>query len=167
MSLAAEPDFVTPIASEERKSGALVRLAAAVGGLVVLACAGVVTLGTVLIVLIGMAVVGGVQRKRGRPLTRTGHWVAACSTMAVVLLAVGGIFYAAVPRSALDAAKQSMDSSRTEAAKQPPPAWLERLSPGYRQIAQNAKPSPAAERIGTAFGFVFAISVLRDACSAR
>lgn len=88
MTLAAEPEVGTPIALREPKSSAVVRLVAAVGGLVVLACAALASFGTVVIVLIGMAVVGGVQRKRGRALTRSGHWVAACSTMAVILLAL-------------------------------------------------------------------------------
>jgi hypothetical protein len=143
MTLAAEAEILAPIAQQAPKSSALARLAAGIGGLAVLACTVLVSLGTVVIVLIGMAVVAGVQRKRGRALTRSGHWVAACSTMAVVVLALGGIGFAAVPHGAMDAAKHSMDSSSAARAKQQPPAWMQRLYPQYSQAAANAKPSPA------------------------
>jgi hypothetical protein len=139
MTLAAEPE-VAPIA--DQKSSAIVRLAAGVGGLAVLAGTALISFGTVVIVLIGMAVVAGVQRKRGRAMTRSGHWLTACATMAVVLLALTGALLSYVPRTALDAAKQSMDSSNAVAAKQPPPAWVQRLYPQYsQQAAANAKPS--------------------------
>jgi hypothetical protein len=142
MTLAAEVEVATPIA--HRRSSALVRLVAGIGGLAVLAGTAVVSVGTVVIVLIGMAVIAGVQRKRGRALTRSGHWVAACATMAVVLLALSGALFSFMPRGALNAAKQSMDSSNAAAAKQPAPAWVQRLYPQYsQQAAANAKPSPA------------------------
>ena len=141
MTLAAEAEGLTPRANQEPKSGALVRLIAGVGGVAVLAGTALMSFGTVSIVLIGMAVVAGVQRKRGRALTRSGHWVAACATMAVVLLAISGALFAYVPRGAMDAAKQAMDSSSAASAKQPPPAWVQRLYPQYaQQIAANRKP---------------------------
>ncbi|MBW8770078.1 MAG: hypothetical protein JF589_10000 [Gemmatimonadetes bacterium] len=144
MTLAAEAEGLTPSANQEPKSSALLRLIAGVGGLAVLTGAALMSFGTVVIVLIGMAVVAGVQRKRGRALTRSGHWVAACATMAVVLLAISGALFAYVPRGAMDAAKQSMDSSSAVAAKRPAPAWVQRLYPQYaQQAAANTKPSPA------------------------
>jgi len=142
MTLAAEPAPVAPIAPREPKSSVVVRLAAAVGGLAVLAGTALISVGTVVIALIGMAVVAGVQRRRGRALTRSGHWVAACATMAVVVLAFSGALLSYMPRGALNAAKQSMDSSSAASAKQPPPAWVQKLYPQYSQAAANAKPSP-------------------------
>src|SRR6478609_743671 len=88
--------------------------------------------------------VAGVQRRRGRALTRSGHWVTACATMAVVMLAASGALFSYMPKGAMDAAKQSMDSSNAAAAKQPPPAWVQRLYPQYaQQTAASAKPSTA------------------------
>jgi hypothetical protein len=142
MTIAAEPASITPITHQEPKSSAIVRVAAAVGGLAVLAGTAVISVGTVVIALIGMAVVAGVQRRRGRALTRSGHWVAACATMAVIVLALSGALLSYVPRGALSAAKQSMDSSSAASAKQPPPAWVQKLYPQYSQAAANAKPSP-------------------------
>lgn len=159
MTLATEPEVLTPIAYQEPKSSAIVRLVAAVGGLAVLACAALVSFGTVVIALIGMAVVGGVQRKRGRALTRAGHWVTACATMAVVLLAISGALFSYVPRGALKAAQQSMDSSSAVAAKQPPPAWVQRLYPQYsQQAAANTKPSPAMVWASMILGVGIAVS---------
>ncbi|HEX7978835.1 MAG TPA: hypothetical protein VF461_09555 [Gemmatimonadaceae bacterium] len=143
MTLAAGPETITPSAHQEPKSSVLARLAAGIGGLLVLSCAALVSFGTVVLALIGMAVVAGVQRRRGRALTRSGHWVTAYSTMAVVALALSGAVFVAMPRGALDAAKQSVDSSNAVAAKQPAPAWVQRLYPQYSQAAANTKPSPA------------------------
>jgi len=76
--------------------------------------------------------------------------------MAVVLLAASGAFYALVPQKALDSARQESDSINAAALKKPPPAWLERLAPGYRQAA-TTKPSPAMERVGTIFGLAVVV----------
>ena len=142
MTLATHPEPSTPI--DEQKSGVPARLVAGIGGLAVLAGTALISVGTVVIVLIGMAVVAGVQRRRGRALTRSGHWVTACATMAVVMLAASGALFSYMPRGAMDAAKQSMDSSNAAAAKQPPPAWVQRLYPQYaQQTAASAKPSTA------------------------
>jgi hypothetical protein len=143
MTLAAEPASISLAADREAKSGTLARVAAGIGGLALLALVALISFGTVVIVLIAMAVVAGVQRKRRRALTRSGHWVTACATMAVVLLAISGALFSLIPRGALTAAKQSMDSSNAVAAKQPPPAWVQKLYPQYNQAAANAKPSPA------------------------
>jgi hypothetical protein len=142
MTLIAEPEVVIPVDPQAPRSGAGARLAAAIGGLVLLTGAVLVSFGTVVIALIGMTVVAGVQRRRGRALTRSGHWVAACATMAVIVLALSGALLSYVPRGALSAAKQSMDSSSAASAKQPPPAWVQKLYPQYSQAAANAKPSP-------------------------
>ena len=142
MTLATDPKPFTPI--DEQKSGVPVRLMAGVGGLAVLALTALISVGTVVIVLIGMAVIAGVQRKRRRAVTRSGHWVTACATMAVVLIAASGALFSYMPKGAMDAAKQSMDSSSAVAAKRPPPAWVQRLYPQYaQQTAANAKPSTA------------------------
>jgi hypothetical protein len=142
MTIAAEPEVLSPLAQPESRSSALIRIVAGIGGLTLLAGTTLVSLGTVVIVLIGMAVVAAVQRKRGRALTRSGHWVAACATMAVVVLALFGVGFAAMPRGTMTAARQSMDSSTAASAKQKPPAWVQKLYPQYSQAAANAKPSP-------------------------
>jgi hypothetical protein len=142
----------------EPKSGAGARALAAVGGLVVLSGAVLVSLGTVALALIVMAVVGGMQRRRGRALTRSGHWVAACATMAVVVLALFGIGFAAMPRGSMDAARKSMDSSSAVAAKQPPPAWVQKLYPQYSQAAANTKPSPVMVWVSLIIGVGIAVT---------
>jgi len=157
MTLATEPGIAAPVAYEAPKSSASVRLASGAGGLIALAFAAVSTLGTVVIVLIAMAVVGGVQRKRGRALTRTGYWVTACSTLAIVLLAISGGLFASIPRGAVESAKHVMDSSNAAAAKQQSPTWVERLYPQYRYAAKS-KPSTAMVWVSTAFGVAFVVT---------
>jgi hypothetical protein len=159
MTLATEPEALTAVAPREPKSGALVRLAAAVGGLVVLVCAGLVTVGAVVIVLIAMAVVGGVQRKNGRALTRTGHWVTACSTIALLILLFVGTVFAVMPHGTMGNAKHAMDSTNAVAAKQQPPAWMRRLYPQYSQAATSSKPSQAMVWISMIIGGGFTVSI--------
>jgi len=144
MTAVGEPDVVTPVAGQEPKSSAAARIAAGVGGLVVLIGATFVSAGTGLIALIAMAVVGAVQRSRGRAVTRMGHWVTACATIAVVFLALGGAVVGFLPKGSLHNAKQAMDSSNVAAAKQPPPAWVQKLYPQYAQQAANTKPPSTA-----------------------
>jgi hypothetical protein len=142
MTIAAEPDVLAPLARHESKSGPLARLVAGAGGFVVLVAATLLSVGMGLIALLGMAVVAIVQRKRGRALTRSGHWVTACATIAAVLLIGGGAILVSAPQGALVAVRQSMDSSSTASTKQAPPAWMKRVYPQYSQAAVNAKPSP-------------------------
>ena len=152
MTLATDPDVLTPSEPREEKSSALVRSVAGVGGLVVLAGTVVISVGTMVLALMAMAVVAAVHRKRGRALTRSGHWVVACTTMGVLVFAFVGTQFASTPRRTIEAAKQSMDSSNAAAAKQKPPTWVEKLYPQYREAA-NAKPSPAMVWMTAILGF--------------
>jgi hypothetical protein len=156
MTIAAESDVLAPLARHESKSSALVRIVAGVGGLALLAGTTLVSLGTVVIVLIGMAVIAGVQRKRGRALTRAGHWVTACATMAVVVFVLGGSLVSL--GGGVRSIRQSMDSSSAVRAKQQPPAWMQRLYPQYSQAAVNAKPSPMMVWMTVIFGIGIAVT---------
>jgi hypothetical protein len=72
--------------------------------------------------------------------------------MTIVVLAIGGVFFAAVPRAALDGAQHAVDSTNAASAKQQPPAWVERLYPQYRGATANAKPSPVMIWLAAIFG---------------
>jgi hypothetical protein len=78
--------------------------------------------------------------------------------MAVVVLAFSGALLSYVPRGALSAAKQSMDSSSAASVKQPPPAWVQKLYPQYSQAAANAKPSPVMVWMSMIIGVGIAVT---------
>ncbi|MFL5617985.1 MAG: hypothetical protein ACJ79A_06255 [Gemmatimonadaceae bacterium] len=159
MTLVAEPE--TPaLADGAQPAGSFTRVAAFVAGAVVLLCGVVVSFGGVVLAPIGMAVVAYVQQRRGHPLTRGGHWIAACSSMAIAILIVGGALLSATPKGTVANVMHAADSSSAVAAKQPPPAWLERIAPGYR--LQQARMEPSSRLIAVLaaiFGIGFAVTV--------
>jgi len=158
MTLAVEPEL--PLTADiARQASPLARLGALVAGVVVLGCGVVVSAGGVALALVGMAVVAYVQRRRGDRLTRTGHWVTACATMAIVTLLVAAALLGMAPKGTVANVMHAADSSSAVAARQPPPAWLERFSPGYR--AQQARMEPSSRLIAVLsaiFGIGFALS---------
>lgn len=134
--------------------GSLARLGALLAGVVVLLGGIVVSLGGVVLAPIGMAVAAQVQRRRGRPLTRGGYWIAAFSSMAIVILVVAGALLSIAPTGTVANVMHAADSSSAVAAKQPPPAWLERVAPGYR--VQQARMEPSS-RLLAVFAAIFGI----------
>jgi hypothetical protein len=136
------------------KVGVLARGAALLGGLLLLAGGAVVSLGMVVLAPLGMAVAGYVQRRRGNPMTRGEHWIAAsASVMVAVMLALGAVLAVAPPGTVRNA-MQAADSASVASAKEPPPAWLERLGPGLSM----QQPSPGSSRMFAIVGGLLGIS---------
>lgn len=159
MTLAIEPETPEPDALAQQRAGPLARLAALVAGVVVLGCGVLVSLGGVVIAPAGMAVAAYVQRRRGDPLTRAGHWIAACSSMAIVILIAAGALLSMAPKGTVASVMHAADSSSAVAARQPPPAWLERMAPGYRIQQERMEPSSRLVGALTAiFGIGFAVT---------
>lgn len=141
------------------RASPLVRAAALVAGVVVLLGGLIVSLGGVILAPIGMAVAGHVQRRRGRPLTRGGYWIAACSSMALAVALAGGALLSTAPKGTVASVMHAADSSSAAAAKEPPPAWLDRLAPGYRVQQARMEPSSRVVAVLTAiFGVGFALT---------
>jgi len=142
-----------------RSTGVLPRLAAFAGGAVLLLGGVVVSLGAVVLAPVGMAVAAYVQRRRGQPLTSGGHWIAAFASMAIVILIAAGVLLSLTPKGTVANVMHAADSTSAVAAKQPPPAWLERLAPGYRVQQARMEPSSRLIAILTAiFGVGFAVT---------
>jgi tetratricopeptide (TPR) repeat protein len=159
MTLTLEPEEAS-VADTPQRMGSLARLAAFVAGAVVLLCGIAVSLGGVVLAQIGMAVAAHVQRRRGHPLTRGGYWIAAFASMAIVILLATGVLLSSAPKGTVASVMRAADSSSAVAAKQPPPAWLERLSPGYRAQQARLEPSSRLFAVLTAiFGIGFAVTM--------
>lgn len=152
------PDVVATVA-DTTNLGPLVRAAAVVAGAAVLLGGAIVSFGGVVLAPIGMAVAGHVQRRRGRPLTRVGYWIAACSSMALAVALAAGALLSAAPKGTVPSVMHAADSSSAAAAKEPPPRWLDRLAPGYR--VQQARMEPSSRVVAvltTIFGVGFALT---------
>ena len=144
------------------KAGALARVAAFVAGVLMLVGGTIVSLGMVLLAPIGMAVAGWVQRRRGDPMTRGGHWIAASAAIVVALVLAMAAFLAFTPKGTMRNVVQAADSASVASAKEPPPAWLERLGPGLAV----QQPGPGASRMFTIVGGLLGVSFMVGLLSA-
>jgi len=160
MTLAVEPT-PSPVSDVAAKSGAIARVAAFLAGALLLLCGLVVSLGSVLVALIAMAIAGRVHRRRGHPLTRGGHWVTASASMTAVVLVAGAAMMVASPRGTLRSVIQTADSASVSAGKEPPPEWLQRLGPGVRvQPAGSTTWSRVGAILGAVWGIAFLVGLL-------
>jgi hypothetical protein len=141
-------------------ASAVERAAAFLAGLLVMAVSAIVTLGTALVGLAGMGIVTWALRRRGRPLSRGGGWIAACCAVAIVLVAASGTIWSVMPQRVWRDARRAMDSA-SAAPEPPPPAWLDRIAPGTsRRAAAMGKP-PAGFQTGMMlWGFGFMIVMM-------
>jgi hypothetical protein len=137
-------------------AGSLARTFAFFGALIVLIVGGILSLGAVLLAPAGMAIAAYIWRRRGRTLSPIGHWFAAAVAATVVFVAFAGAISSAMPKGSWEKARQAADSAQKISAKQPPPAWLQRLAPGVTQRAAQAPTSERAQTFGLAFGAAFA-----------
>jgi hypothetical protein len=113
------------------------RVVAGVFGTIALGVAARYTYGAVLLAPLGMAVVWLFVRRRQGALSRPASWFAAVCAVEIVLLA--GAAFAAVntPEGTLAKIQHAADS--VDANPPPPPAWLERISPGSTERARASR----------------------------
>jgi hypothetical protein len=145
----------------ESRNHVLNRGAALIAGLAILIGAAMVSVGVALCAPLGVWVVHHFQRSRGRPFGAWRSWISAVSAVIIALVLIAGISVSRLPAGTLGRIRQAADSASAEAAKQPPPAWLDRLVPGAaaRYSSQGATNAPAfnaffmilAAGIGVAF----------------
>lgn len=114
----------------EPRTPMLNRVAAFIAGLTILIGAATVSVGVALCAPLGVWVVNRFQRSRGRPLSALGSWAGAVSAVIVALVLIAGVVASRLPAGTWSHIRQTADSASMQAAKQPPPAWLDRLVPG-------------------------------------
>jgi hypothetical protein len=150
-------EATVPLAS--RPANPAGRVAAFIGGLAVLGISLVISFGTVLAGLAAIGLCAWIVSRRGGVLGRGGRWLAGICGVAVVLLAAAGVGVALTSKATWQAMKHAADSVNA-APQAPPPAWVERLSPGITQRSANARQSSGALQTGmmiwsAAFGLMF------------
>jgi hypothetical protein len=140
----------------EPTASPVTRGAAFLGGLCILLVATVFSLGSALVAPLGMIIVTKIQHSRGRVLSVLGHWVAAVASVMVLFALLGTVGASVVPKAAFDKFRRQSDSL---SAKQPPPAWIERMAPGTtKRIAESKrKESATVQTLGMAFGAAFVV----------
>jgi hypothetical protein len=131
----------------------LLRVAALIAGSAILYETARVSFGLVLCAPLGILVVSRVQRSRGRPFGAWRSWISAVCAVAIALVVIAGVAVSLVPAGTWDRIRQTADSTSAQAAKQPPPAWLDRLAPG--SAARYSAIRPNDSRAFNAFTMVF------------
>ena len=141
---------ITPALPAPQASG-LARGFALLGASIVLLVGGVFSLGAVLLAPAGMAIGAYIWRRRGRTLSAIGHWVSAACASALVALAFAGAIRSFIPSDTWTKARQAVDSTQKAQAKEPLPAWVERVAPGAGRTTRTP-PSERAQTVSLAFG---------------
>src|SRR4051812_4183466 len=115
----------------------------------------------IVVALIGMGVANYVWRRKRRPTTRGGYWIAAGASMTLVLLAAGGALFVAAPAGTVRSVMHAADSASVAAGKKEPPELLKRLGPAYdRRFVQSAGTSRTLAIVGTVWGVGFMVGSL-------
>jgi hypothetical protein len=137
----------------ESRTQVLYRVVALIAGFAILYETARVSFGLVLCAPLGVLVVSRVQRSRGRPFGAWRSWISAVSAVAIALVVIAGVAVSLVPAGTWDRIRQTADSTSAQAAKQPPPAWLDRLAPG--SAARYSAIRPNDSRAFNVFTMVF------------
>jgi hypothetical protein len=137
------------------------RIAALVSGVVILGAASLVSAGIALAAPIGMFVIDRVQRARGRRFGGWESWVGAVSGVTIAILLVGSVFATRLPPGTLNRIRQAADSASVAASKQPPPAWVTRLSPSAGRYSMAPTTHQSAFNVAALlWGSVIAAGIL-------
>jgi hypothetical protein len=146
----------------ESRTQVLYRVVALIAGSAILYEAARVSFGMVLCAPVGVLVVHRVRRSRGRPFGAWRSWISAVSAVAIALVVVAGVLVSQVPAGTWGRIRQTADSASVQAAKQPPPAWLDRIAPGSaaRYSATRSNDSGAVNAFTMIFGGVIAAGFL-------
>ena len=145
------PAAATPV---PRSAGAVARVFAFVGAVIVLLVGTVFSVGAALAAPVGMAVAAWLWRRRGKRLPAIGHWAAAMCGVVVAVVFYAGLVSAFVPSATWKQIQHAADSAQTASARTPPPAWLDRIAPGMAQqeAARQANVSDRTKSMAMAFG---------------
>ena len=146
------------------------RALAGVAGVVLLVLAALISSGLALLVPFGVLAARARTRRRGLLLTRGTAWLGAMGAVVAGGLVLIFIAVVRLPQGTMEQMRRTFDttfdSAMTSSRKQPPPAWLERVSPGAgaRRAAVSKQPPGSAERAFMAWagivGAVLGVGIL-------
>lgn len=137
---------------DTRTAGAVARVAAGAGGVLVIVGGAVISFGTVVLAPIGMGIAALVQSRRRRSFGLVGSWMVCVLTVAVALAIAAGVLLSRMPAGTWQHMQQAADSASALAAQRPPPSWLRRVAPG---AVQPATLPPTASRAFTTLTFIW------------
>lgn len=139
---------------DESRTPLLGRIAALIVGVAILGGAARATFGLVLCAPLGVWVAYRFRRARRRPLGAWTGLFSAVGAVVIALLLIGSIVASRLPAGTWSRIRQAADSASAQSAKQPPPAWLDRLAPGAAARASTTK-APEFGVAGMILGFWF------------
>jgi hypothetical protein len=142
----APASLPAPVGPPRVTANILVRLAAFVGGALVLLVAALISLGTALLAPLGMWATSAYRRRRHGSTTRPATWLAAMASVGIGLVGLMLVALGAMPAGSLQRFQVTADSVSSANAKAPPPAWVERIAPGSSARAAQGPQTPASLR---------------------
>jgi predicted PurR-regulated permease PerM len=162
MSIPLDPNPPTAtVPAELPTASVLGRVFAFLAGLLLLLITSFISLGMVLVGAAGMGVATFAQRQRHRRISRLGGWLAAVISVAAAVAIVAFVVAERVPPNTWHQMKVAMDSANAASAKQPPPAWIDRMYPGMSQrMAQQPRMSSSSQSAFMMAGFGMAATFL-------
>lgn len=115
------------------RGGAVARAGAGLLGLAALLSAGLFTLGTAIAAPLGVLLVWWLAKRSGRSLSRPVSWMGAVGASTLAIALGFAFIFAKLPEGEMDRVIAEAQSAEAP----PPPAWVEKIAPGYSQ--RNAK----------------------------
>jgi hypothetical protein len=144
----------------ESHGSMLGRIAALVAGLAILLATSLPTIGVGLSAPLGIWVAHRIQRARGRTLGVWQSWIGAVSGATLALFVVGATIATMLPPGTWHTIRQTADSASAEAAKQPPPAWVNRIAPpANRYSMPDFRGSPTLNTVTMVWGLALGVCV--------
>lgn len=147
----------TPSETRAPRANVAGRIFAFLAGLFLLLIGSLISFGLTLVGAVGMGIATLAKRQRRQHLSRLGGWIASVVSVAIACVVIAFVVAEAVPSNTWTHVQVAMDSASAASAKQPPPAWIERMYPGMSQraAAQHRLSGSAQVAFEVAgFGFV-------------
>ncbi|MEO8335982.1 MAG: hypothetical protein ABI664_13475 [bacterium] len=148
------------------RSWNLRRGVAAIAGVAMLVGVTVVSFGLALLAPIGMIVARKVARREKTPLTFFTSWLGAAFGVCGALMIVALVVVAVMPSGTIASIGKTADSVSTASSGKPPPAWIEKISPGATARARASQVNQGSRMVrsltigSTVVGFVILYSLL-------
>ena len=119
-----------PVVVQRDRSWNLRRGLAGIAGAALLVGVSVVSLGLALLAPVGMIVARVIARREKTPLTFGTSWLGAAFGVCFALIIIALVMVARLPTGTIAKIGKTTDSLSAVSNKKPPPAWIDRVSPG-------------------------------------
>ena len=142
VELPPQPEQPPPaIGNSRARTWNLPRVLSAIGGVAMFVTVTIFSFGLALLAPVGIIVARKLARREQTPLTFFTSWLGAAFAVCAALIVVALVVVAILPGDTVAVMTRTADSVSTASSKQPPPAWIEKISPGATARARASQPN--------------------------